>query len=89
MADGQTIAAAIRDAISAEWHRRIAEQIAEQIADSPDGHIAALTDAVVSAIRPHIAPDPDDDGALEDAAAEDGWEPEGGWLDGGPEDVRG
>lgn len=32
---------------------------------------------------------PDDDGALEDAAAEDGWAPAGGWLDGGPEDVRG
>lgn len=37
------IYAAVREAISAEWHRRIAERVE----DSPDGHIDALTDAVM------------------------------------------
>ena len=38
--------ALVRKAISAEWHRRIAEQTA----DTPDAHIEALTGVVVLAL---------------------------------------
>jgi hypothetical protein len=43
VADRSDLRALIREAIGTEWHRRIAEQIA----DTPDGHIDALTNAVI------------------------------------------
>lgn len=44
--------ATVRTAISNEWHRRIAEQIA----DNPDGHIDALADAVVAKLENKAPP---------------------------------
>jgi hypothetical protein len=41
----------IRAALSAEWLRRMRDGVA----DSPDGHIDALTDAVMSAVHPPTA----------------------------------
>ncbi|WFE45307.1 hypothetical protein [Verrucosispora sp. WMMD1129] len=40
------VRALIREAIDVEWHRRIAEQTA----DTPAGHIDALTDAVMASL---------------------------------------
>lgn len=37
---------AVREAIHTEWWRRIREQVA----DTPDGHIDALTDAVMAGL---------------------------------------
>ncbi|MFG3709489.1 hypothetical protein [Micromonospora sp. NPDC047730] len=44
--------ALIREAIATEWHRRIAEQIA----DTPAGHVDALTDAVVERLSDFSPP---------------------------------